>query len=375
METNQIYGIVNDAALQTMGESAIQAIDTSSLVAMGNAILSSSTYTECFIDSLVQRIGRTMISYRPYKSKLGLLAVSDMTMGAIMQKIKVKMPTAVEDVTTQLIDGQSIDQYIISKPKATQKLFVKRTPYTFYITIQRKWLREAFTSEAAMGSFITAIYGEVENALELSQENLARLCMANYMASISGTASRVVNLVSDYNEATGGSVSTGENAMLNESFLRYSLGRMNNIAKKMETMSTMYNDGSETRHSPEGDQRFVSLVDFQTALETQVQWAAFHDKYVKKKNGIEVPYWQAADDPFDINLLIEEEGKEEPQAATLSNIVAFIHDRDALGTYRKEVDVATTPLNARGLYTNQFWHMNDLYFNDVTENGIIFTLN
>ena len=316
-----------------------------------------------------------MISYRPYKSKLGLLAVSDMTMGAIMQKIKVKMPTAVEDVTTQLIDGQSIDQYIISKPKATQKLFVKRTPYTFYITIQRKWLREAFTSEAAMGSFITAIYGEVENALELSQENLARLCMANYMASISGTPSRVVNLVSDYNTATGGSVPTGENAMLNESFLRYSLGRMNNIAKKMETMSTMYNDGSETRHSPEGDQRFVSLVDFQTALETQVQWAAFHDKYVQKKNGIEVPYWQAAEDPFDINLLIEEEGEEEPQAATLSNIVAFIHDRDALGTYRKEVDVATTPLNARGLYTNQFWHMNDLYFNDVTENGIIFTLN
>ncbi len=375
METNQIYGIVNDAALQTMGESAIQAIDTSSLVAMGNAILSSSTYTECFIDSLVQRIGRTMISYRPYKSKLGLLAVSDMTMGAIMQKIKVKMPTAVEDVTTQLIDGQSIDQYIVSKPKATQKLFVKRTPYTFYITIQRKWLREAFTSESAMGSFISAIYGEVENALELSQENLARLCMANYMASISGTASRVVNLVTDYNAATGGSVPTGENAMLNESFLRYSLGRMNNIAKKMETMSTMYNDGSETRHSPEGDQRFVSLVDFQTALETQVQWAAFHDKYVQKKNGIEVPYWQAAENPFNINLLIEEDGEEEPQSATLSNIVAFIHDRDALGTYRKEVDVATTPLNARGLYTNQFWHMNDLYFNDVTENGIIFTLN
>ena len=375
METNQIYGIVNDAAQQTMGESAIQAIDTSSLVAMGNAILSSSTYTECFIDSLVQRIGRTMISYRPYKSKLGLLAVSDMTMGAIMQKIKVKMPTAVEDVTTQLIDGQSIDQYIVSKPKATQKLFVKRTPYTFYITIQRKWLREAFTSETAMGSFITAIYGEVENALELSQENLARLCMANYMASISGTASRVVNLVADYNLATGGSVPTGEKAMLNEAFLRYSLGRMNNIAKKMETMSTMYNDGSETRHSPETDQRFVSLVDFQTALETQVQWAAFHDKYVKKKNGIEVPYWQAAENPFNINLLIEEEGEDEPQSATLSNIVAFIHDRDALGTYRKEVDVATTPLNARGLYTNQFWHMNDLYFNDVTENGIIFTLN
>jgi hypothetical protein len=376
MDTNQIYEIVNDVAQQTMGESALAATDTASLVAMGNAILSSSTNTEAFIDTLVQRIGRTIISYRPYKSQLGLMAVSDMTMGAIMQKIKVKMPSAVEDVTTQLIDGQSIDQYIVSKPRATQKLFVKRTPYTFYVTIQKKWLREAFTSEVAMGSFISAIYGEIENALELSQENLARLCMANFMASISESQNRVINLVTEYNALvlTAEQV-TADNAMINEAFLRYALGRMNNISKKMKTMSTLYNDGSETRHSPEGDQRFVSLVDFQTALETQVQWAAFHDQYVKKQNGIEVPYWQSAQSPLDINLIIEGDDAEQEESTTLSNIVAFIHDRDALGTYRKEVEVATTPLNARGLYTNQFWHMNDLYFNDVSENGVIFTLN
>jgi hypothetical protein len=375
MDTNQIYSIVNAVAQETMGETAIAATDTASLVAMGNAVLSSSTNTECFIDTLVQRIGRTMISYRPYKSKLGLLAVDDMTMGAIMQKIKVKMPTAVEDVTTQLIDGQSIDQYIISKPQATQKLFVKRTPYTFYITVQKKWLREAFTSETAMGSFISAIYGEVENALELSQENLARLCMANFMGTISTETNRVVNLVTDYNTSSGRSVPTGEDALIDEQFLRYALGRMNNIAKKMETMSVLYNDGSETRHSPRADQRFVSIVDFQTALETQVQWAAFNERFVEKQNGIEVPYWQAAKSPFDIDLVLEGDDPDQSEHTTLENIVGFIHDRDALGTYRKEVEVATTPLNARGLYTNQFWHMNDLYFNDITENGVLFTLN
>lgn len=376
METNQIYELVNDVAQQTMGESALTASDTASLVAMGNAILSSSTNTEAFIDTLVQRIGKTMISYRPYKSQLGLMAVSDMTMGAIMQKIKVKMPSAVEDVTTQLIDGQSIDQYIVSKPRSTQKLFVKRTPFTFYVTIQKKWLREAFTSEVAMGSFISAVYGEIENALELSQENLARLCMANFMASISESTNRVINLVTEYNALvlTAEQV-TASNALVNEPFLRYALGRMNNISKKMKTMSVLYNDGTETRHSPEGDQRFVSLVDFQTALETQVQWAAFHEQYVKKQNGIEVPYWQAAQSPMNIDLIIEGDDAEQEESTTLSNIVAFIHDRDALGTYRKEVEVATTPLNARGLYTNQFWHMNDLYFNDISENGVIFTLN
>ena len=375
MDTNQIYSIVNAVNQETMGESALVATDTASLVAMGNQVLSSSTNTECFLDTLVQRIGRTIISYRPYKSKLGLLAVSDMTMGAIMQKIKVKMPTAVEDVTTQLIDGQSVDQYIISKPTATQKLFVKRTPYTFYITIQKKWLREAFTSESAMGSFIAAIYGEVENKLELSQENLARLCMANFIGTISTDSNRVINLATEYNALQSDVVIDQDNAFIHEGFLRYALGRMNNISKKMETMSVLYNDGTETRHSPKADQRFVSLVDFQTALETQVQWAAFHEEYVKKQNGIEVPYWQAAKSPLNIDLVLEGDDPEQEEHTTVSNVVAFIHDRDALGTYRKEVEVATTPLNARGLYTNQFWHMNDLYFNDVTENGVIFTLN
>lgn len=375
METNQIYSIVNDAALQTLGENAIQATDAASLVAMGNAILSSTNNVTLFVDNLFQRIGYTMVSYRAYKSQLGSFAVTEMVMGAIMQKLKVQMPQAVEDVTTQLIDGQSIDQYIVSKPKASQKLFVKRTPYTFFITMQKKWLREAFTSVEAMGSFIAAIYGEAENAIELSQENLARLCLANFMANISGTTSRVINLVSEYNHKTGKSVPTGEDAMLDEGLLRYSLGRMNNISKKMKTMSKLYNDGTETRHSPEDTQRFVSLVDFQTALETQVQWAAFHDKYVKSKNGIEVPYWQAAKNPLDIDLIIEGDDPEQEESTTLTNIVATIHDRDALGTYRKEIEVATTPLNARGLYTNQFWHLNDLYFNDVSENGVVFTLN
>ena len=61
METNQIYELVNDVAQQTMGESALTASDTASLVAMGNAILSSSTNTEAFIDTLVQRIGKIIL--------------------------------------------------------------------------------------------------------------------------------------------------------------------------------------------------------------------------------------------------------------------------------------------------------------------------
>lgn len=379
METNQIYGLINDVNKQTIGTENLTVLNTEQLVALGDYIFNSGS-VDLWTNTLMSRIASTKVSYRAYQSKLGLYAVSDITMGLIMQKIKVDMPTAVEDVTTQLQDGESIDMYIVSKPTAHQKLFAKRTPATFFRTTQRKWLREAFTSESAMGSFLAAVQGEVNNKIELTQENLARLTMANFMAIISQTSSRVVDLVTEYNALTDNDVPTGEGALLDEGFCRYALGRMNKIAKYMETMSRLYNDGSVDRHSPIGSQRFVSLIDFRTALETQVQWAAFNERYVATKNGIEVPYWQASKSPFDIKLRIhegteDETDEDEDVDITLTNVVGMIHDVDAFGTYRKEMDVITTPVNARGAYYNTFWHLNDLYFNDVSENGILFTLN
>lgn len=379
METNQIYGLINDVNKQTIGTENLTILNTEQLVALGDFLFNSGS-VDLWTNTLLSRIASTKISYRAYQSKLGIYAVSDITMGLIMQKIKVDMPNAVEDVTTQLQDGQSVDMYIVSKPSTHQKLFAKRTPATFFRTTQRKWLREAFTSESAMGSFLAAVQGEVNNKIELTQENLARLTMANFMAIISQTSSRVIDLVTEYNALTDNDVPTGEGALLDEGFCRYALGRMNKIAKYMETMSRLYNDGSVDRHSPKGSQRFVSLIDFRTALETQVQWAAFNERYVATKNGVEVPYWQSAKSPFDIKLRIHE-GTEDTSDTdddvdiTLSNVVGMIHDVDAFGTYRKEMDVITTPVNARGAYYNTFWHLNDLYFNDVSENGILFTLN
>lgn len=368
MDTTQLYTIVNEVARETMGTDDIDVIDTGSLVALGNSVLSSQSNTEAFLNTLVQRIGRTIISYRPYTSKLTLLDVGDMEFGQIMQKTKTQMPVAIEDDTYNLVDGESLDMYVVSKPEVHQKLFVKRTPLAFFKTFQTKALKEAFLSAEAMGNFVASIYGEIRNAIELAQENLGRLTMANYMANAS--AHQVYDLVTLYNAATSSSIATGETALQNESFLRYALQVIKNVAFSMETMSTLYNDGTETRHTPAGLQRVASLVQFRTALETQVDYAAFHENYVKLASDIVVPYWQAAKSPFDIQVTDEQE-----EEKTLSNIVAFIHDRDALGTYRKEEEVLTTPVNARGRYYNTYYHIDNLYFNDLSENGVVFTLN
>ena len=368
MDTTQLYSIVNEVARESMGNGDIDVIDTSSLVALGDSVLSSQTNTEAFLNTLVQRIGKTIISFRPYTSKLSLLDVGDMEFGQIMQKTKTKMPVAIEDDTYNLVDGESLDMYVVSKPEATQKLFVKRTPLAYMKTFQTKPLKEAFLSAEAMGNFVASIFGEIRNAIELSQENLGRLTMANYMAN--AQSSQVYPLVTMYYEKTGQTV-TADSAFYDNDFLRFALGVIKNVAFKMQTMSVLYNDGSETRHTPAEYQRVVTLVDFMTALQTQVEYAAFHEQYVKLATDIMVPYWQSADNPS--MIMVTGEGSTDEKI--LQNVVAFIHDRDALGTYRREEEVLTTPVNARGRYYNTYYHIDNLYFNDDSENGVVFTLN
>lgn len=371
MNTNQIYELVNNIAQQTLGQSAIKATDTSTLVALGTQIFSSTGNAENFMNTLVQRIGRTIISYRKYTNSLKGIVYNDIEWGAVVQKIKVQMPKMVEDDAYDLQDGDSIDMYKVQKPKVRQKFFVNRTPYSTYISIQEFQLKESFTNASAMGSFISAIYGEVQNSLELSIENLGRLTIANFIA-LTGAAQQV-NLVTEYNLATGEAI-TADKALYDNAFLRFAIGRMNRMKKKMTAMSTLYNKEGETRHTPLADQRFAILDDFQTACETQVQYAAFNAEYVKLESNIMVPYWQAVDEPASINLEVSD-GAGGSSAVEMENIVGFLFDREALGTYRKEEAVLTTPMNARGRYTNTFWHEKQMWFNDLSENGIVFTLN
>lgn len=365
METTQLYDILNDINDQTMGETAIKAVDTASFIAMGQQVLASASNTEPFLNTLVQRIGKSIISYRRYQSKLADMALTDVEWGAILQKIKVDMPQAVEDASVELEDGKSIDPYIVTKPVTHQKFFVVRSPYDFKITTQYRWLKEAFLSEGAMMSFISAVNGEAENALELSQENLARMCMNNFIANTD--TSQQVKLLTMYNTASGKTL-TVDNALLDESFLRFAVGQIKLKMIQMEMMSTQFNREGLQRHTPRADQRFVVRADFQLAMETQVEYAAFHDEYVKLEDFIKVPYWQSSDSPNDI-LVEGDDGENE-----VKNVLAFLHDRDALGTFRKETEVLTTPVNARGAYWNTFYHTNDARFNDMSENGIVFLL-
>lgn len=372
MTTDHIYTLVNAVNQQAFGATALAVTDASSLVALGNVVLSSSANTEAFLNTLLQRIGRTIMDYRRYRNRLGDMVLNDFEYGAILQKIKVHMPDAIDDPSYDLVDGQSIDPWTVYKPDVDQKLFVKRTPYMFAQTISRKGLKEAFTSVEQMGGFISAVMGEMRNAVEVALENLGRTTINNFIAEAAGT-SRTVNLVTEYNAtANPPTPLTANTAMFNREFLAYAIRRINETFDMMQSMTSLYNDGSVERFTPREDVRVKMLSAFVRAAETVVQYSAFHEALVSVDNTFEVmPFWQAAQTPSGINVT-----RASDEAATqVSNIIAIAHDRDALGIYQIDEEIQTTPLNAKALYYTTYNHQQQLWFNDLSENFVVFTLN
>lgn len=372
MTTEQIYTLVNEVNAEAFGSNALSVVDTSSLISLGNTVLSSSTNTEAFLNTLAQRIGRTILRFRDYRNKLGDMVINDFEYGAILQKIKVVMPKAEEDESYDLIDGQSVDHYKVSKPVVDQKLFVTRTPYQFKITIQDEHLKEAFLSESAMGSFIGVIFGEVRNAIEVSLENLSRVTLATAIAECAGT-SRMIDLVTEYNSLYSPSPALDAvTAQNNPDFMRYAMYRINTVIDGIQDMSTLYNDGSLETFTPREDIRVKVISSFMRKLETVVEYAAFHDQFVRPDAVIvRINYWQSAQDPMDVKITRPSDS----DSVSRGNVVALIHDRDAMGVYKIDERVATTPINAAGLFYNTYYHQKQLRFLDRSENFLCFTLN
>lgn len=367
MVVKQIYDIVNSVNKQTMGLTDLTVVDEQGLISLGQTVLTTNGLADTWLNSLAQRIGRTIISFREYKSKYSDMVLDTMQWGNIVQKIKVSMPEATEDESYSLVDGQSVDMYKVANPKVTQSFFTTETPYQFFVTIKRIQLEEAFTSESSMNGFIGAIYGEVQNAIELSLESLARNCINNFIAECNGTE-RSINLLSLYNTETEKTL-TVNTCLHDKDFLAFCVSRIKLISKYMENMTKgVYNDATQTRHTPKSLQHLRLLEDFESRLETVVQYQAFKDGYVKLDNYHTTSFWQSIKTPRDINVKKASDGT----AVTVTNILGILYDRDALGLYKKDSWNSTTPFNSAGGYYNTYYHHKELYFNDLSENFVVF---
>ena len=118
---------------------------------------------------------------------------------------------------------------------------------------------------------------------------------------------------------------------------------------------------------------FLSEIEAMTLAET------YHDNYLKLSDVEGVDFWQAIQSPMSLlstPVYLQADGTLTSPLSPVAedNLLGVIFDEEALGYTVIKHTVATTPLNAKGLYYNMFYHFTDRFWNDFTENGIVLLL-
>lgn len=374
LHVEQVYDITNAVARITLGQDAMSVVDASGFVSLGTR-LGMMGKTENFLNTLTARIAKTVINSKRYKSKWRGLYYDDVEWGAYIQMIDGEMPDAIEDVSTDLQDGESVDMYIIAKPKVHEKFYYSRATETYMITIQKHWLTTAFTGPRGMASFIDMVKTKLLNKMELGTENMGRLTALNWGALQKDTP-REIHLITEYQNATGLTVNAAT-ALQDGRFLRFVSKRFKDYAEYLGTFSVKYNAEGHEEFTPKEDLMTIVPSTVETSMESVVMWNAFHKELIELGNNITVPYWLSEADPLNYQIKINasmDDGNPSVKVVSMEGLLAMMYDRQAMGCYRTTTEVSTTPYNSRGRYWNTYWHGDRFWFNNLGKQGLIFTL-
>ena len=381
---NQCATLLNAINQQATGRTGIAPTNTAEFISMATTVL--QTGYDPVINAISQVLSKTVFSVRPYTRKFGGLFMDSQRWGNHVRKLQVIDKAAEEDDRLKLVDGESVDQQKVNKPSVLQTNFYGANVYQRSVTIFRDQLDSAFSSPDEFGRFISMVMQNVSDLMEQDHENMARLTLANFIAAkVKADTGNVIHLVTEYNTVTGLTL-TAETVKKPENFvpfMKWAYSRIKTISGLMTERSVKYHmniDGKTiSRHTPRDKQKLYMYAENVNEIEASVLSSVYHDGYLKGMDYETVSYWQSIDKPMEISIkpsYIDNTGKVVTAAENVaqSNILGVLFDEEAVGITTVNTWSAPAPFNARGGYTNTFWHYTDRYFNDLTENGVVFLL-
>ena len=382
LQIEDVYQILNSIHSQATGQTALAPTNTYEFTSMATTTLAAGVDT--VYNALMNTIGRTVFSVRPYERKFSGLVQDNVRWGGIMRKISyADKPIAAEEAYHP-VDGTTVDPWKINKANVLEMRYYGSAVYQDTTTIFRDQLMQSFESPDQLGSFVSGQMTHMSNKWEQYLENLNRATLANFIGAKIDASNGVVHLLTEYNTQTGQSL-TSTDIWLPANmphFFRWLRARINTIGRRMAERSGEYQvqvTGKEImRHTPFADQKIYLLADVLDQIDTMVNTVTFHDEPLAYADVEGVSFWQDINTPDSIDVtpaVINSSGVvSQGTAVQQSDIFGVMFDRDAVGTNVKLYDVANSPYNQVGRYYNTTLTANLQYTNDLTEKGVILLL-
>jgi hypothetical protein len=391
---NQLSTVLTAITNQATGMNNITPLDTASFVTVAQTAL--KTGYDPLTTAISQVLSRTIFSVRPYSRKFKGLNVSNQRYGNHVRKLLTIDKPFEDDDRLKLADGESIDQYKVNKPKVLQTNFYGANQYQKSVTIYKDQLDCAFSSPDEFASFISMVVQNASDMIEQAHEETARATINNLVSGIYGAENtdpthgwaaanggrRSINLLTLYNQMNGGALKAADifKAENFEGFVKFAFSTINTIADLMTDRNTMFSSQltnyTVIRHTPKNRMKFYLYTDLVNKINSEVFSSVFNPDFLKLVDFEKVNFWQSVLNPSQISsspAMLKKNGLIEKIATVkISNLFGVLFDEEAAGYTTVNEWSQPSPFNARGGYYNQFWHFTDRYWNDFTENAVIF---
>lgn len=391
---NQLSTVLADIVEQATGQKALAPINTTSFISVAKKGLEAGY--DPLSTAISQVLSRTIFSVRPYTRKFRGLNVSNQRYGNHVRKLLTIDKPFEDDDRLKLVDGESIDQYKVNKPKVLQTNFYGANVYQKSVTIYKDQLDCAFSSPDEFASFISMVMQNSSDMIEQAHEETARATIGNLIGGIfametensaeTGLAKanggrRAVNLLALYNQESGKALKVADvyKAENFEGFVKFTFSIINTIADSMTDRSTLFSsqltDYPILRHTPKDRMKFYLYTELVNKINSEVYSSVFNPDFLKLVDFETVNYWQSSISPTAISTnctVLKQDGSLIGMSENIYHILGVLFDEEAAGYTTVNEWSQPSPFNARGGYYNQFWHFTDRYWNDFTENAVIF---
>lgn len=376
MKVTQLKDIVNSVTSEVLGKQDVLAEDLSNLVDVGNEIVDSEN-VDNYVKKLIDRIGKVVFVNRLYAGGVPSVLMDSWEFGSIVEKISADMPNAEENDSWKLQDGQTYSQDTFYQPKVSAKFFNSKVTFDVKLSFTTEQVKESFASVNELNAFLSMLETGVKNSMTVKLDGLIMRTINNFTGQIinSGQAMQKVNLLADYNTATGQTLKANK-ALLDKDFLKYASLVIKKYQARITKMSTLFNQGGKARFTNINDLHTVLLSDFADSAEVYLMSDTYHNDTVSLPAHETVPYWQGSGKNYDFNSISSidvkiDAGNKTAKEIKQTGIVGVMFDTNALGVSNLN-QRTTTAYNARAEFYTNFYKMDAGYFNDLNENFVVF---
>ena len=388
MKVNQLFALINTVTVEVLGKGAIVKEDLSNVVSIGKA-LADADKLDNYVKKLVNHIGKVIFVNRLYAGNVPSVLMDSWEFGSILEKISVDLPDAETNASWDLNDRVSYDPNVFYQPKVSAKFFNSRVTFEIPMSFTEMQVKDSFSNAEQLNGFVSMLTTAIENSMTVKIDALIMRTIANFMGEtvvndlntaavgqpivINSTNSgvRAVNLLKLYNEGVTVAL-TKANAIKNPDFIRFATYQISLYADRMTKISTLFNIEKRDRFTPESERHVVLLSDFAKASETFLASITFNPDHVALPEHESVPFWQGSGDKY----LFADTSKIDVKtssgnAVTIDGILGVIFDRNALGVTNLDRRV-TTNYNPKAEFYTNFYKFDAGYFNDLSENFVMF---